>query len=67
MAGGQKSLKNTENPEKLSPARGEGGGYWGGRPLWANAAYLCHHRQDIAQTFMVDSPNDDVQTHKVSG
>ena len=33
----QKSLKNSEILEKLSP--GEGGGYWGGRPLWDNAAY----------------------------
>ena len=64
--GGQKSLKNPENPEKSSPGRG-GGGYWGGRPLWDNAAYLRHHRRDIAQTFMVDSPSDALQTHKVSG
>ena len=63
--GGQKSLKNPENPEKLSPARE--GGYWGGRPLWENAAYLRHHRRDIAQTFMVDSPSDNLQTHIVSG
>ena len=62
--GRQKSLKNPENPDKLSPGRG--GEYWGGRPLWDNAAYLRHHRQDIAQTFMVDSPSDALQTHKVS-
>ena len=31
------------------------------------SAYLCQHRRDIAQTFMVDSPNDALQTHKVSG
>ena len=64
-AGGQKSLKNPENPEKLSP--GNGGAYWGGPPLWDNAAYLHHHRRDIAQTFIVDSPSDALQTHKVSG
>ena len=62
---GQKSLKNSENPEKLSPGRG--GGYWGGRPLWDNAAYLRHHRRDITQTFMVDSPSDALQTHEVLG
>ena len=60
--GGQKSLKNPENPEKLSPG---GVGYWGGRPLWDNSAY--HHRRDITQTFMVDCPSDNIQTHKVSG
>ena len=63
--GGQKSLETPENPGKLSPARK--GGYWGGRPLWDNAAYLRHHRRDIAQTFIVDSPSDALQTHKVSG
>ena len=62
---GEKGLKNPENPEKLSPARGRG--YWGGRPLWDNAAYLRHHRREIAQTFMVDSPSDALQTHQVSG
>ena len=31
------------------------------------SAYLCHHRQAIAQTFMVDSPNDALQTYRVSG
>ena len=64
--GGQKSLKNPENPEKLSPGRG-GGGYWGGRPLWDNSAYLHQHRLDITQTFMVDSPSDNIQAHKISG
>ena len=64
-AGGQKSLKNPENPEKLSP--GKGWGYWGGRPLWDNLAYLHQHRQDITQTFMADSPSDNIQTHKVLG
>ena len=43
--GGQKSLKNPENLEKLSPGRGRGGGYWGGRPLWTNSAYLRQHRR----------------------
>ena len=62
---GQKSQKNPENPEKLSPGRGAG--YWGGRPLWDNSAYLCQHRRDITQTFMVDRPSDNIQTHKVLG
>ena len=63
--GGQKSLKNSEILEKLSP--GEGRGYWGGRPLGDISTYLLQHRRDITQTFMVDSPNDALQTHKVSG
>ena len=63
--GGQNSLKNPENPEKLSPA-GEGR-YWGGRPLWDMSTYLHQHRRGITQTFMVDSPGDNIQTHKVSG
>ena len=62
---GQKSPKNPENPGKFSP--GKGGGYWGGRPLWDNSAYLHQHRRDITQTFMVDSPSDNIQTHKVLG
>ena len=62
---GQNSLKNPENPEKSSPGRGSG--YWGGRPLWDVSTYLHQHRRDIAQTFMVDSPSDALQTHKVSG
>ena len=62
---GQKSLKNSEILEKLSP--GEGGGYWGGRPLGDMSTYLRQHRRDIAQTFMVDSPSESLQTHKVSG
>ena len=65
--GGQKSPKNPGNPEKLSPGSGGGGGYWGGRPLWDNSAYLHQHRRDIAQAFMVDSPGDNIQTHKVLG
>ena len=60
--GGQKSLKNPENPEKLSPARGRG--YWGGRPLWDNSAYLRQHRREITQTVLVDRPSDNIQTHK---
>ena len=63
--GGQKSLKNPKNPEKLSPARGRG--YCGGRPLWDISTYLHQHRGDITQNFMVDSPSDDLQTQKVSG
>ena len=63
--GGQKSLKNPEKLEQVSPGRGEG--YWGGRPLWDISTYLCQHRRDITQTFMVDSPSDYLQTHKVSG
>ena len=62
---GQKSLKNFEILEKLSP--GEWGGYWGGRPLGDMSTYLRQHRRDIAQTFMADSPSNDIQTHKVSG
>ena len=31
------------------------------------SVYLSHHRRDIAQTFMADSPNDALQTYKVSG
>ena len=64
--GGQKSLKNPGNLEKLSPGRG-GGVYWGGRPLWDISTYLHQHGRDITQTFMVDSPSDNLQTHKVSG
>ena len=41
--------------------------YWGGQPLWDNSAYLHQHRRGIAQTFMVESPNDALQAHKVSG
>ena len=63
--GGQKSLKNPENPEKLSPGRGGGVGYWGGRPLWDISTYLRQHRRDNAQTFMVDSPSETLQTHKL--
>ena len=63
---GQKSLKNLENSEKLSPGRG-GGGYWGGRPLWDISTYLCQHRRDVAQNFMVDSPSETLQTHKFPG
>ena len=62
---GQKSLKNPENLEKLSPA--QGGGYWGGRPLGDMSTYLRQHRRDIAQHFMVDSPVESLQTRKVSG
>ena len=63
--GGPKSRENPENSEKLSPAKGEG--HWGGRPLGDMSTYLRQHRRDIAQTFMADSPSDDIQTHKVSG
>ena len=56
-----KSLKNPGHPEKLSLGRGGGG------PLWDISTYLHHHRRDITQTFMVDSPSDNLQTHKVSG
>ena len=65
-AGRQKSPKNPENPEMLSPGR-VGWGYWGGRPLWDISTYLHQHRQDITQTFMVDSPSDNKQSHKVLG
>ena len=63
--GGQKSRENPGNPEKLSP--GQGGGYWGGRPLGDMSTYLCQHRRDLTQISMTDSPSDDIQTHKVSG
>ena len=62
---GQKVVKILRNPEKLSLAKGRG--YWGGRPLGDNSAYLRQHRRDITQTFMVDSPSDNIQTHKVLG
>ena len=65
-AGWEKSLDNSENLEKLSPGRG-GGGDWGGRPLWDHSTYILQHRRNITQTFIVDSPNDALQTHKVSG
>ena len=52
---------------KVKPGQGGVGGYWGGRPLGDNSAYLHRHRRDIAQTFMVDSPSDNIQTHKVLG
>ena len=60
---GQKSLGKSEILEKLSPARGRGVLGW--RPLWDNSAYLHQQRRDITQTFMVDSPSDNVQPHKV--
>ena len=44
-----------------------GRGDWVGRPLWDIATYLCHHRRDIAQTFMVDSPSEILQTRKILG
>ena len=58
-------MKNPENLEKLSP--GQGGAYWGGRPLGDMSTYLRHHRRDIAQIFMVDSPVESLQTYKVLG
>ena len=58
-----KKSEKSRKSGKVKP--GQGG--WGGRPLWDNAAYLCHHKRDIAQTFMVDSHSDALQTHKVSG
>ena len=51
----------------MKPGHGGGGGYWGGRPLWDISTYLHQHRWDTTQTFMVDSPSDNLQTHKVSG
>ena len=53
-----KNLGNPGNLEKLS---------WGGQPLGDNSTYLLQHRRDITQAFIVDSPNDALQTHKVSG
>ena len=65
---GQKNMENPENPDKLSPGRGGGGGRdWGGRPLWDNSAHLHQHRRDITKNFMVDSPSDNIQIHKVLG
>ena len=58
--GGQKSLKNPETPEKSSPGRGGGDG----RPLWDMTTYLHQHRQDITQTFMEDSPSNNLQMNK---
>ena len=63
--GGQKSRENPKNLENLSPGQVEG--YWGGRPLGDMSTYLRQHRRDIAQTFMVDSPVEDLQTYKASG
>ena len=61
---GQKSLENPGNLEKLSPG---GWRYWGDRPLGDNSTYLLQHRRDITQAFIVDNPNDALQTHKVLG
>ena len=48
---GKKVMKNPENPENLSP--GEGGGYWGGRPLGDMSTYLRQHRWDmVLQPFL---------------
>ena len=53
---------------KAQKSRKSGKGKPGqGGPLWDNSAYLCQHRRDIAQTFMVHSPTDALQSHKVSG
>ena len=59
-----KKSEKSQKSGKVKPGQ-VGGGYWGGRPLWDNSAYLHQHRWDITQTFMVDSPNDNIQTHKV--
>ena len=58
---GQKVVKIPKKLEKLSPAKG------GGTGVDDMSTYLCQHRWDIAQTFMVDSPSDNIQTHKVLG
>ena len=63
---GQKVLKILKIWKSQAQAGG-GGGYWGGRPLGDNSTYLLQHRWDITQTFMVDSPNDALQAHQVSG
>ena len=62
-----KNSEKSQKSGKVQPGQGGGGGYWGGRPLLDNSTYLCQHRRDITQTFMVDSPNDALQTHKCSG
>ena len=61
-----KKSEKSRKSGKVKPGQG-GGRYWGGRSLWDNLAYLHQHRRDIAQTFMVDSPSDTIQTHKVLG
>ena len=48
-----------------SEARVGVGGYCGGRPLLDIATYLRHHRRDIAQTFMIHSPSEILQTCKI--
>ena len=62
--GGQKSPKNPENLEKLSPGRGGGGTGVGDHfgTMWHISVTV-----DGTSPFMVDSPGDALQTHKVSG
>ena len=62
-----KKSEKSRKPGKVKPGQGGGGGYWGGCPLWDNSAYLHQRRREITQTFMVDSPSDNIQTHKVLG
>ena len=63
-----KKSEKSRKSGKVKPGQGGGGGgYWGGRPLWDNSAYLPQYRHDITQTFMVDSPGDNIQTHKFLG
>ena len=65
---GKKVVKIREIPKIWKTyARAREGGYWGGLPLGDKSTYLCQHRRDITQTFMVDSPSDNIQTHKVFG
>ena len=63
---GQKSLKNPENPEKLSPGRRGGGEGTGVGDHFGTIRHISTNI-DITQTFMVDSPSDNIQTHKVLG
>ena len=60
VGGRKKRVEKPENPEKLGPGKGRGA-----QPLGDNSTYLRQHIRDITQTFMVDSPSDALQTHKV--
>ena len=65
--GRPRNRENPENSDKLSPAKGGGGVNSGGRPLGNMSTYLRQHRQDIAQTLIVDNPSETLQTHKFPG
>ena len=65
----EKLRKTQENHgEKNAERNAKNQGKWGGnRKKNHLSVYLSHHRRDIAQTFMADSPNDALQIYKVSG